>query len=47
MVTPCTTATIDAGVVRGRADTGLDAHVVLSEGMLTRLGLDPAHRTWW
>jgi len=34
--------TIDAGVVRGRADTGLDAYVVLSEGLLTRLGLDPA-----
>ena len=34
--------TIDAGVVRGRADTGLDAYVVLSEELLTRLGLDPA-----
>jgi creatinine amidohydrolase len=33
--------TIDAGVVRGRAETGLDAYVILSEGLLKRLGLDP------
>lgn len=34
--------TVDAGVVRGRAETGLDAFVILSEGLLRRLGLDPA-----
>lgn len=34
--------TVDAGVVRGRAETGLDAYVILSEGLLKRLGLDPA-----
>jgi creatinine amidohydrolase len=34
--------TVDAGVVRARAETGLDACVVLSEGLLRRLGLDPA-----
>ena len=34
--------TVDAGVVRGRAETGLDAYVILSEGLQTRLGLDPA-----
>ncbi len=34
--------TVDAGVVRGRAETGLDARVILSDGLLKRLGLDPA-----
>ena len=38
--------TIDAGVVSGRAETGLDAYVVLSDGLLRRLGLDPGGRTW-
>jgi creatinine amidohydrolase len=33
--------TIDEGVQRGRAEVGLDAHVVLSQALLKRLGLEP------
>ena len=33
--------TIDAGVVKGRAETGLDAYVVLSQALLERLGVEP------
>ena len=33
--------TVDTGVVRSRAETGLDAYVILSEGLLKRLGLEP------
>jgi creatinine amidohydrolase len=33
--------TIDASVVRARADVGLDAYVVLSDALLKRLGIAP------
>jgi creatinine amidohydrolase len=33
--------TIDEGVRRGRAEVGIDAHVVLSQALLKRLGLQP------
>lgn len=34
--------TLDEGVRRARAETGLDAYVVLSESLCRRLGLEPA-----
>jgi len=34
--------TVDAGVLKGRLETGLDAYVVLNAGLVHRLGIDPA-----